>query len=57
MQSGSPYAGSSAEAWTSRKALAGDPELRFLLDQYEAGKKIPPGPLVLYNAMIAPLAP
>lgn len=60
----SSYEGSSAQAWTSCKALAANPDLHFLLDNYEKAKnKFGPAardqkaPCLLYNSMIAPLAP
>ncbi len=43
------WSGTPAEEWTSRKALAAEPSLKSLTDQYEVSS--------LYNGMIAPLVP
>lgn len=65
----SSVGGTPAEAWTSRAALAADPELKKMLDQdadenaarkqpaTTRQSKRPKAPGVLYNGMIAPLQP
>jgi sialate O-acetylesterase len=45
----SAWSGTTAEEWTSRKALAAEPSLKSMVGQYEVSS--------LYNGMIAPLIP
>jgi sialate O-acetylesterase len=56
------WGGTTAEAWTSRKALEAEPSLKPLLERWDLmadtrHRDSPHRPASLYNAMIAPLVP
>src|SRR5262249_12903077 len=50
------WGGTPAESWTTRSALAANPDFKWILDQKKADND-PWKPTGLYNAMIAPLQP